>query len=61
MDYRREMLENGDNLDGCAGLEDVDGFAKWLWFETRLLAKNQEGYVPSRVFLAVRRKDDIGW
>ena len=58
MDYRREMLQNGDSLDGCAGLEDVDSFSQWIQFETRLRAKYQEGYVPSQVFLAVRRGDD---
>ena len=58
MQYKEEMLENGDSFDGCAGLEDVQSIAEWLDFETRLKAKYQEGYVPSEVFLAVRAADN---
>jgi len=58
MEFRREMLENGDSLDGCAGLEDVETFSQWMDFEPRLREKYQEGYVPSEVYLAVRRNDN---
>lgn len=58
MAYRREMLENGDSLDGCAALEDVSAFEEWIDFERRLKAKYGDGYVPSEVFLAVRQSDD---
>ena len=57
MDYRDEMLQNGDSFDGCAGLEDVISFSEWADFETRLKNKYKEGYVPSEVYLAVRRED----
>ncbi len=57
MEYKREMEQNGDSLDGCAGLEDVESFEEWIRFEERLKAKHQNGYVPSEVFLAVRRED----
>lgn len=57
MEYRQEMLQNGDSLDGCAGLEDVGSFSEWVDFETRLKNKYKEGYVPSEVYLAVRRED----
>lgn len=58
MQYKAEMQRNGDTLDGCAGLEDVQSFAEWADFENRLRRKYGEGYVPSEVFLAVRAEDD---
>lgn len=57
MEYRAEMLANGDTLDGCAGLEDVSCFSEWIDFDNRLKRKYGDGYVPSDVFLAVRRSD----
>lgn len=59
MNYKDEMCSNGDSLDGCAGLEDVSCFSQWIDFENRLKAKYKEGYVPSEVYLAIRKKDDI--
>lgn len=58
MEYKEEMLQNGDSFDGCAGLEDVQSFDEWVDFEERLKKKYKEGYVPSEVYLAVREKDD---
>ena len=57
MAYREEMERNGDSLDGCAGLEECASFEEWIRFEERLKAKYGEGYVPSNVFLAVRKSD----
>ena len=59
MSYKEEMLQCGDSFDGCAGLEDVQSFDEWIDFERRLRKKYKSGYVPSEVFLAVRRKDDF--
>lgn len=59
MDYKDEMLKNCDSFDGCAGLEDVDSFSEWVDFEKRLKAKYKDGYVPSEVYLAIRKKDDV--
>lgn len=59
MECREEMLKNGDDFHGCAGLEDVESFNEWLDFEGRLREKYKDGYVPSEVFLAVRKSDDI--
>lgn len=36
MNYRKEMMEHGDPLDGCAGLDTVETFAEWMDFENRL-------------------------
>lgn len=58
MAYKREMQENGDSFDGCAGLEEVGSFSEWADFETRLKKEYGDGYVPSEVFLAVREDDD---
>lgn len=58
MDYKRQMQENGDSFDGCAGLEEVGSFSEWVDFENRLRRKYGEGYVPSEVFIAVRLRDD---
>ena len=39
MSYKKEMEQNGDSFDGCAGLEDVHSFEEWIDFENRLKAK----------------------
>lgn len=57
MQYKEEMLQNHDSLDGCAGLETVSSFSEWIDFENRLRKRYGEGYVPSEVFLAVRTAD----
>ena len=57
MSYRAEMLENGDSFDGCAGLETVESYGEWPKFEERLKNMYGEGYVPSEVYLAVRKSD----
>ncbi|MGN1404658.1 MAG: GNAT family N-acetyltransferase [Erysipelotrichaceae bacterium] len=60
MQYREEMLNNGDFLDGCAGLEDVSSFEEWVDFDNRLKMKYGEGYVPSEVFLGVIDNTVVG-
>lgn len=58
MSYRAEMLQNGDSFDGCAGLKKVRSFKEWLNFEGRLRKTYGKDYVPSEVFLAVRKHDN---
>lgn len=58
MQYKEEMLQSHESLDGCAGLETVSSFSEWIDFENRLRKRYGEGYVPSEVFLAVRMADD---
>lgn len=58
MQYKKEMTENNDSFDGCAGLEEVDTFSEWLDFEGRFKRKCGKDYVKSDVFLGVRIKDD---
>lgn len=57
MAFRAELLRNHEPFDGCAGLESCDTFAAWVDFENRLKQKYRENYVPSEVFLAVRKSD----
>lgn len=58
MDYKKEMLENGDSFDGCAGLKNVNSYDEWLDFDKRLKEEYGEDYVPSDVYLAVRVSDN---
>lgn len=58
MQYKAEMLDNGDCFDGCAGLEKCDTYDEWLCFEKRLRKMYGDGYVPSEVYLSVRICDN---
>ena len=58
MNYRKTFLEKGENLSGCALLENCKSFDEWIDFENRLSKEYGEGYVPSTVYLAVRIKDN---
>ncbi len=58
MDYKKAFLESGDSFDGCAKLEDCDSFEDWIDFDNRLSKAYGDSYVPSKVFLGVRRSDD---
>lgn len=57
MDFRDEMLEAGDDLSGCADLESVDSFEEWLDYNTRFEKTYGPDFVPSRIYLAVRKED----
>ena len=58
MKYRKIFLENKESLDGCAGLEDCNTYEQWIDFENRLSKKYAESYVPSDVYLAIRKSDN---
>ena len=58
MNYRKVFLDNNESFDGCAGLEDCNTFEEWTNFEQRLSQKFGESYVPSDVYLAVRKEDN---
>lgn len=58
MEYRKAFLACGDSLDGCGGLENTATYDEWLDFENRLRKQYGEGYVPSTVYLAVRKDDN---
>ncbi len=58
MMYKEAFLNNNDSLDGCAGLEDCNNFEEWNDFENRLSKKYLDSYVPSTVYLGIRKSDD---
>ena len=58
MKYRKIFLENEESFDGCAGLEECNTYEEWLNFENRLSKKYGENYVPSDVYLGVRKSDN---
>ena len=58
MMYKEAFLNNNDSLDGCAGLEDCSNFEEWNDFENRLSKKYLDSYVPSTVYLGIRKSDD---
>ncbi len=58
MNYKKVFIENGENLSGCALLENVESFDEWIDFENRLSKEYGNSYVPSTVYLAIRIKDN---
>ena len=58
MKYRKIFLENEESFDGCAGLEECNTYEEWLDFENRLSKKYGENYVPSDVYLGIRKSDN---
>ena len=58
MEYRRMFLENGENLSGCAELEDVTSYEEWIDFDNRRSKIYGKDYVPSTVCLCVRVTDN---
>ena len=58
MEMKRIFLENNEDFDGCAGLENCNTYEEWLDFDRRLSVIYGESYVPSTVYLAIRNSDD---
>ncbi len=58
MEYRKIFLENEESFDGCAGLEECNTYEEWIDFNNRLSKKYGESYVPSDVYLGVRKSDN---
>ena len=58
MEYRNIFFKNEESLDGCAGLEECNTYEEWLDFDNRLSKKYGESYVPSNVYLAIRKSDN---
>lgn len=60
MDYRREFIENNDNLDGTAGLSKYDDYKKW--FQAVIDNSNEEtvhdGLVQASTYLAISIEDE---
>lgn len=59
-EYKKEFLLNGDSMDGCAGLGNIDSFEKWIerLKDNSNINTVREGFVPSLTYLAVRESDN---
>ena len=60
-EYRTEFLEFGDDLDGCAGLENAKNAEEWL---TKIEINSREetvaeGLVPATTYVAIREADNL--
>lgn len=60
MDYKREFLENGDSMDGTAGLNRFDTFEEWYSAvcDNSREETVREGLVPATTFLAMSATDN---
>ena len=58
MNYRKVFLESNESFDGCAGLEECNTYDEWTDFDNRLSKKYEESYVPSDVYLGIRKSDN---
>lgn len=60
MDYKREFIENGDSMDGTAGLNRFDTFEEWYGAvcDNSREETVREGLVPATTLLAVSVHDN---
>lgn len=56
MDYKREFIENGDSIDGSAGLKNADTFEEW--YNAFCDKTVRAGLVPSTTYMAISTDDD---
>lgn len=54
MEFREEMLRNGEGFYGCAGLNSVSSYDEWLDFEGRF---ERLGWTQSATYLGIRISD----
>ena len=54
MEFREEMLKNGEDFYGCSGLNSVSSYDDWLDFEGRFKCL---GWTPSATYLGIRISD----
>lgn len=59
MDYKKEFIENGDSLDGTAGLKEANSFEAWYRALCDHLSEKtvKPGRVPATTFMAVSTMD----
>lgn len=59
-EYKKEFLLNGDSMDGCAGLGNIESFEEWIDIlkDNSNINTVREGFVPSATYLAVRESDN---
>lgn len=59
MEYKREFIENGDSIDGSAGLKNAFTFEEWYSALCDNLKEEtvREGLVPSTTYMAISIED----
>jgi len=59
LDYKREFIENGDSMDGTAGLKNVESFEEWYstFYDNLREETVREGFVPSSTYMAISNDD----
>ncbi len=59
MDYKREFIENGDSMDGTAGLKDAKTFEEWYSAFCDNLSEEtvRDGLVPATTYMAISTYD----
>ncbi|MFL0270137.1 GNAT family N-acetyltransferase [Candidatus Clostridium radicumherbarum] len=59
MDYKREFIENGDSMDGTAGLKNAETFEEWYGAFCDNLEEEtvREGLVPATTYMAISIND----
>ncbi len=60
MEYKKEFIENGDSMDGTAGLRNAETFEDWYDAFLHNLKEEtvKEGLVPSTTYMAMSTKDN---
>lgn len=61
MDYKKEFIKNGDNMDGSAGLANSKSFEEWYKaFNDNLNEETvREGLVPATTYLALDESGNL--
>jgi len=59
MNYKREFIENGDSMDGTAGLRNTETFEEWYSAFCDNLSEEtvRDGIVPATTYMAVSTND----
>jgi predicted acetyltransferase len=60
MDYKREFIENGDNMAGTAGLKNAETFEEWYsaFLDNSKEQTVRQGLVPATTYMAVSADDE---
>lgn len=55
MDYKREFIENGDSMDGSAGLNNAETFEEWYsaFLDNLKEETVRKGLVPATTYMAI--------
>lgn len=59
MDYKREFIENGDSMDGTAGLRNFKTFEEWYngFYDNLKEETVREGLVPATTYMSISTND----